>query len=297
MSLFGLTFDINDCLINRPMADLPGVYGTLGEGRLADDLLVKSCLADADHGSDSDGHPAGEGHDFDTEGGRPVDGLLAKGRLAGGGHDFEMGDGHLVDDHPADADRDSGMADGRLEDDHPADADHGSDTAGDLPADDHLADDHPAGADHDSDTDARLAGLDCVAVLHVSRYRHHRAHTSCGIRLGWHLARVVDAGHGSDTERGHLVDGRLEVSDHGSGRAHDHLVGDPPAGADHDFEMADDHLVDDLRQDVGYEALRRGCRNYRHADRGCTDASRQRQGGQHAEYGYPDALHRRPSDH
>ena len=170
MSLFGLTFDINDSVINRPKANLQDVYGTAGEGRLVDDPLE-----DVDHGSDWGDRLAGAGHDSGTADGRPAD-----DHLEDEGHDFGTEHGRLAGGLPAGADHDSGMVDGHPGDDHLEGEGRDFDTA-----DGRLVDGLPEGADHDSGKDARLAGLDCVAGLRVSRYRHHRAHTSCGIRPGW----------------------------------------------------------------------------------------------------------------
>ena len=145
VSLFGLTFDINDSVFNRPMANLQDAYGTAGEGRLVDDHPEG-----ADHGSDSGGRPVGAGHDSGM-----ADGRLVDGRLEVEAHGFGMEHGRLAGDHPADVDHDSGRVHGRPEDE-------GRDSG---------MDDHPA-------------DLDCVEGLRVSRYQHHRAHTSYGIQPG-----------------------------------------------------------------------------------------------------------------
>lgn len=294
MSLFGLTFDINDRVINRPRANLPDVYGMVGEGRLVDGPLVKCRPAGVDHGSDSDDHLGGEGHglghDFDTAVGR-----LEDDHLADAGHDFDRVHGRLVGDPPAGAGLGFGMVDGHPVVGHPEgdrleDVDHDFDTV-----DARLVDGLPEGADHDFGTDARLAGLDRVAGLRVSRYRRHRAHTSCGIQLGSHLERGVDAGHGFDRVRGHLVGDLPADAGHDFDRADDHLVDDPLEGADPDFEMVDDPLVGDLRQDVVYEDLPHGCRNCHRVGQRCRDVFHRRPDEHcHAACECLDELHRHP---
>lgn len=237
-------------------------------------------LADADHGSGMvGGHPVGD-------------------HLAGEDHGFDTEDGHLVDDRLADAGHDSGMVGGHPVDDHLVGEDHGFDRA-----DARLADDHPVGVGRDFGMGARLAGLDRVAELHVSLYRRHRAHTSYGIRLGWHPARGVGAGHGFGMDDRHLVDDHPAGVGHGFGKADGHLVddhfeGDLLADEDHDSGMEDGHPVD--AADAGHDChlrLQRGFQNYHHVGRRCKDAFRQMLGVRHVEYECPDVRHRLPSGH
>jgi len=181
-SAFFLRGSIKLPIINRPTVNLRAVCERVDAGHLVDDRPVgevhDSGLVyhlEGEEGHDSD-------HDFDT----------AVARLADAGRGFGMADDHPAGDHPVDAGHGFDTADGHLAGGRPVAVVRGFDTA-----DDHLVDDRLAGADRDFGTDAHPAGLDRVAVLHVSLYRHHRAHTSYGIPPGYRLVNVADVARSS----------------------------------------------------------------------------------------------------
>ena len=204
------------------------------------------------------------------------------GRPADAGYDWDHGfdtvDDRLADDHLADADHDW---------------DHGFDTVVDR-----LADDHLVGEVHDFDMDVHPADLDRVVVLPVTRYRHHRAHTSYGIRPDCCQARAVGVGHGFDKAHVRLVEDHPAGAYLGSGREDAHLVACHFADADHDFGTADDHLVGDHRRDVGRVGLQHDFQNYHRVGQRYLGAFHRR-GGEHyrAAYEYPDVRHLHPSGH
>lgn len=264
--------------INRLTANLLAVCERVDEDRLADDLLA---VADRDSGLAC--RPEDVGRDFDKVGGHPEG-----AHLVDVGPDFDREDGRLADDLPADVGHDSGMADDHPAGARPVDAGRGFDRE-----DDRLVDDLPADVDHDSGTDVRLAGLGRVAVLRVSRCRHHRAHTNCGIQPDWHPAHEAGAGHDSDREHDHPVGDHLADVGPGSDMAGGRLADDLPVDADLDFERAGDPPQVAVRVE-----LRRDYRNYRRADRRYRDVFHQKPDGHClAVYGCQDALHRHPSDH